>query len=83
MSDTVTEIAVTELSEMQREINRGLMVAFINRELVDRASLDVRTSIVFYDADKDFAYATDALPDEETLQRLAQTSKIRFWSRGC
>ena len=78
MSDTVTE-----MSAMQREVNEGLMVAFINRELVDRASLDVRDSIVFYDADKDFAYATESLPDEETLQKLAQTTKIRFWSRGC
>lgn len=83
MSDTVTEIAVTELSELQRQVNQDLMVAFINRELVERASLDVRDSIVFYDADKDFAYAAESLPDEETLQRLAATTKIRFWSRGC
>ncbi len=83
MSDTVTEIAVTDLSAMQREVNQGLMVAFINRELVDRASLDVRDAIVFYDADKDFAFAAESLPDEETLQRLAETTKIRFWSRGC
>jgi len=83
MSTTVTEIAVTDLSAMQREVNEGLMVHFINNDLVNRASLDVRTSIVFYDSDKVFKYATESLPDPETLQRLAESSSIRFWSSGC
>lgn len=83
MSDTVTEISVDELPEMQRDVNRGLMVHFINADLLNRASLDVQRSIVFYDASKIFAYATDSLPDNATLQRLAATTSVRFWSRGC
>lgn len=83
MSTTVTEIAVTDLSAMQREVNEGLMVHFINNDLVNRASLDVRTSIVFYDEAKVFKYATESLPDPETLQRLGESSSIRFWSSGC
>jgi len=83
MSDTVTEITADDLSAMQREVNRGLMVHFINADLTSRAALDVRTSIVLYDESKTFVYATDSLPDPPTLQRLASTTAIRFWSSGC
>jgi hypothetical protein len=63
---TVTEIAVTDLSAMQREANEGLMVRFINDDLVNRASLDVRASSVFYDPDRVFRYVTESLPAPES-----------------
>lgn len=83
MADTVTEIDVDELAEMQREVNRGLMKHFINADLLTRAALDIRRSIVFYDQAKTFTYATESLPDAATLQCLAETTSVRFWSRGC
>lgn len=45
MADTVTEIDVDELAEMQREVNRGLMKHFINADLLTRAALDIRRSV--------------------------------------
>lgn len=83
MAEQITEIAANDLTAMQREINRGLMVQFINADLVERAALDVRSSIVFYDEDKMFSYAVGALPDQQTLQRLAQSTGLRYWSHGC
>lgn len=83
MAETVTEIAVDELPELQREVNRGLMKHFINADLLNRAALDIRRSIVFYDESKTFTYAAESLPDAATLQRLGESTSVRFWSRGC
>lgn len=51
---TVTEIKVSDLSPLQREVNKSLMVAWINADLLNRASCDVRKSVVLYDADTRF-----------------------------
>ncbi|MCV6988687.1 hypothetical protein H7I87_00445 [Mycobacterium timonense] len=83
MADTVIEIDPSELSPMQREVNRGLMVAFINAGLLHRAHLDVRRSIVLYDESATFAYATDELPSDNQLKALYESSGVRYWSRGC
>lgn len=80
---TVTEVDPSTFSPLLREGNEGLMVVFINADLLNRAGLDVRDSIVFYDDAHVFAYAVSELPDEETLQALAQSTVIRYWSRGC
>jgi hypothetical protein len=82
MSDTVTEWP-GQLDSMRREANRGLMVAFINADLLNRASLDVRHSIVLLDADGMFEYALPELPDDDTLARLFEQTRVRFWQRGC
>lgn len=77
-------MAVTELTKqnpMQREMNKGLMVAFINADLFTRHALDVRTSVVLYDADGDFRYAVSDMPDETTMDAL-QDAGIAFWSKG-
>jgi len=80
---SVTEIyPAAVLSELQRAANRSLMVAYINAELIERASLDVRNSCVFYNDEHEFVAATDSVPDSLTLERLAEASSIRYWSRG-
>lgn len=76
----ITELTATD--EMKRQINRNLMVSFINHDLVRRANLDVRKSIVFYDDAELFAYALANMPDQELMDRLANETGIRFWSRG-
>lgn len=78
-------MAVTELSNqnpMNREINRGLMVAFINADLLNRSHLDVRTSIVLYDGDGDFRYALAEMPDEALMASLQERAGIAYWSKG-
>ncbi|MET3959854.1 hypothetical protein ABIE52_006789 [Rhodococcus sp. OAS809] len=78
-------MAVTELTTqnpMHREMNKGLMVAFINADLLERAALDVRTSIVLYDADGDFLYAVPELPDEKLMASLEARAGVTFWSKG-
>lgn len=87
MSDTTTADTVVELPADMRDAlrqtaNRALMVRFINADLLNRASLDVRRSIVFYDVDGLFEYATSELPDDDVLRRLREVSAVRFWSRG-
>lgn len=82
MNETVTKIEASDLDPMIREVNKGLMVAWINRELLDRASHDVRKSIVLLDGDKTFVHAVMELPDEATLQRLYDDTVVEFWSVG-
>lgn len=81
MAETVVELDLSEVSPMQREVNKGLMVAWINADLINRAQHDVRKSIVLYDADKDFVYAVDKVPDDATFQRLHKAG-VRFYSTG-
>jgi hypothetical protein len=83
--ETVVEVAPsTQMTEMQREVNRGLMVGWINRDLMKRFGCDVLRSQVFYDADGVFAYALPAgerLDAEQLRQTRARTS-IRYFSKG-
>jgi hypothetical protein len=81
--DTITEIDPRDLDPMIRRVNRGLMVKFINDDLLARAALDVRTSIVLYDGAEVFAWAVPTLPDVALLARLYASSAIRYWSKGC
>ena len=73
---------LTEQSPMCREINRGQMVAFINADLINRCNLDVRTSIVLYDADRDVRYAVAEMPDETVMAALHERAGIAYWSKG-
>ncbi|MEB3023413.1 MULTISPECIES: hypothetical protein [Mycolicibacter] len=79
----IQQLDVQQIDAMRRKINEGLMVTFINADLLERAHLDVRKSVVFYDADQVFRYAVAELPDDATLQRLCDSSSVRFWSYGC
>lgn len=83
MSDTVKKVDPKEISPMVREINKGLMVRWINADLINRAYCDVRKSFVFYDADMMFAgLAMTNEPNENGLKLIHQSSKIRFYSKG-
>jgi hypothetical protein len=77
---------------MRRELNRGLMVSWINRDLLNRADCDVRKSVVFYDADRVFmmALSAEVTPAgfRERLETLpnaiaaARRLGARYWSAG-
>lgn len=79
----VTEINPAELSGMTRKVNEGLMVKFINDNLLSGgAALDVRRSIVLYDGDWMFMHALAELPDETMLKRLYAEAGVRYWGIG-
>jgi hypothetical protein len=64
---------------LRRELNRGLMKAFINANLPLRAHLDVRSSTVFLDGDGLFVYSIPELPDQQTLD---YQTNVLYWSEG-
>ena len=71
---------------LERKLQRALMVAWINADLMNRAANDVTKSVVFYDEHGDFVYAVrlesmDSLTDA-FLQRLYNETSIRFYSKG-
>lgn len=74
---------------LRASLNRGLMVAWINRDLLNRAGCDIRRSIVLYDADRVFVMALPAsLSERDFLDRVGTVSAglntlgIRYWSKG-
>jgi len=76
---------ITKTDVMRREANKGLMLTYIHDDLFNRAALaalDVRKSFVFYDGDKLFKEATNAMPTDTMLEKLAEVSSIRYWSKG-
>lgn len=88
-----TQTIIAELPEnlrspMRRKVNKGLMVAFINRDLLNRAKLDVRSSIVLYDDAGVFEAAIDPTTWESfvahdvAVQALHDQSGIHYWSKG-
>jgi hypothetical protein len=79
---TVIELPEHLRHAMRREANEGLMVLFINADLLNRCNLDVRTSVVLYDDAGLFEYAMNTMPDAALLQRLWDETPIRYWSRG-
>jgi len=81
--DKLEEIKST--NPMQKEINKQLMIQFINNTLLfGGASLDVQTSYVYYDEDKYFVYALNGpLADWEVdLLTNSGPAPIKFWSKG-
>lgn len=79
---TVIELPKDMRDPMRREMNKGLMVRFINAELLDRCHLDIRHSFVFYDDAGLFEYALPELPDDAMLQRLYDKTNVRYWTKG-
>lgn len=80
---TVTKIDPVDLSLLQREMNKSLMVAWINADLLNRAGHDVRKSIVIYDADQLFLTACRVETWEDpSTPSLAYDLGGRFWSKG-
>lgn len=82
-ADTAGIEEITETDPMRQEINRGLMVQWINADLVNRAWGDVDKSVVFYDGDKLFSGAFHSMPPE-TMWELMRNgpAQIRYWSWG-
>lgn len=78
----VVELDPAELDVMLRTVNRELMVAWINAELLERAWGDVRKSYVLYDENREFLWAMQEKPDEALLAKLGERTPIRFWSKG-
>ena len=81
--DKIEEIKST--NPMQKEMNKQLMIRFINNNLLTGgASLDVRKSHVYYDEDKDFVYAVNGPLAELEVDLLTNSgyAPIKFWSKG-
>lgn len=78
----IPELNLDTVELMVREANRGLMVMFINHNLLERHNLDVTRSIVFYDDQHMFEYATAEMPDEETQRKLLAHTTVRYWATG-
>lgn len=81
-----TELEQIESTDpMLREVNRGLMVHWINRDLVNNAWADVETSIVLYDEARFFVAALPPVmgpvPNEGLTKKLLSVG-VRFYSTG-
>ncbi|EIC63559.1 hypothetical protein [Mycobacteroides abscessus] len=83
MSGVATLEQLTDHSPFRQKVNRDLMVAWINADLVNRAWGDVRTSTVFYDEAKVFVTAQPRNVEfsDRSAQALYDTG-IRYWSEG-
>jgi len=58
---------------LRRKLTKGIMVQWINADLIHRAGCDVRRSIVLWDADGDFVMALPASLDKATfLARISE-----------
>jgi hypothetical protein len=79
---TVVELPATMRDLMRRQLNKGVMVAWINADLLNRCNNDVRTSIVLYDEAGVFEFAVANMPNENLLQRLYDGTNVRYWSKG-
>jgi hypothetical protein len=79
---TIVELPADMRDMMHTTANKGLMVHYINADLMNRAHLDVRESFVFYDGAGIFEIALSNMPNANALQRLYDHSNIRFWSKG-
>ncbi|WP_457066755.1 hypothetical protein [Mycobacteroides abscessus] len=78
--DTIEKL--TDHSPLRSKVNRDLMVAWINADLVNRAWGDVRTSTVFYDDAKVFVTALPrGCASPEILVKFHDIG-VRYWSEG-
>lgn len=71
---------LTETSPMQRYMNESLMVHWINK--TGSYHLDVRTSYVYYDADKDFVCAMSLALGGPGAEAAFEKLGIKYWSNG-
>jgi hypothetical protein len=80
---------ITTNDAMRATVNRGLMISWINADLIERAGCDVRRSVILYDADGLFMHACDAgLSGSAFTDRLDGMKEqllaagVRFYSIG-
>lgn len=82
MSATELIAKIDDHSPFRQQVNRDLMVAWINADLVNRAWGDVRTSNVFYDGAKVFITALPrGCASPQILAKLYEVG-VRYWSQG-
>lgn len=76
---------LTDTDPMLREVNRGLMVSFINRTLPASAGYDVDRSTVLYDEDKLFEAVLPPImgpvPNPGLSAKLYEVG-VRYYSIG-
>lgn len=77
---SLTELDPKTLNPMHREMNRGMMVAWINRQ--GAYHCDVRKSYVYYDKDKDFVHASSIPLGGPGAEAAFKRLGIKFWSVG-
>jgi hypothetical protein len=96
--NTITRVTKQDIAgasfyaPLVQKLNKGLMVAWINADLLNRAGCDIRKSVVMLDEDYTFVMALPAsvTPDEfaARLELLPGTVAamrrigIRYWSHG-
>ena len=71
---------IKQTNPMQREMNKGLMVAWINK--YQAYHCDVRKSYCYYDADKDFVIAGSIELGGPGAEHAFEVLKIKYWSKG-
>lgn len=84
-SPTPTLAKIEKTDPMVREVNRGLMVHWINADLGNRAGHDVEKSIVLYDEDRMFVGALPAVLGPQLtpeVQKVAYEAGVRAYSNG-
>ena len=90
MTETVIELPANMRDPLRRSLNKGVMVRWINEDLLDRCDNDVRKSIVFYDEAGVFETALpvaqwnqlNAELQAEFLAKLYAHTAIRYYSKG-
>lgn len=80
----IKEIKASSVDPMVREINKGLMVQWINADLIGRAGYDVRKSMVYLD--EDFMFIT-AVPSglelsDGQVKVIHDRFGVRYISKG-
>jgi hypothetical protein len=73
---------ITETGSMQRMLNKELMVAYINANLISRSHLDVRKSFVYYDESKTFVFAMGIELGGPGAESAFEKLGIKYWSKG-
>jgi hypothetical protein len=80
MSTVVELPAEFRDNRLCRSVNTAMFREFINT--FNRAHLDIRKSVVFYDNLGVFVYAVPELPDAKTLDYLFNQTDVRYYTKG-
>lgn len=71
---------IKKTDPMQRALNKGMMIAWINRQQAYHC--DVRKSYVYYDEDKDFVIASSIELGGPGAEAAFKQLGIKYWSKG-
>jgi hypothetical protein len=74
---------ITDTDPMRREVNRGLMIRWMNADLLVRYVHDLEFSIILYDDLKVFELALPGtVPMTDAILEGLYAAGIRYWSKG-